>query len=573
MSKRLARNRRNRPLHDTSAPLYHENHKRPVTRREFLGQGFLAGGAFVTAPPLLSLLMSKKAHALVTDPTNTDPSIGCGLGGGAGKIPFICVDLGGGANMAGSNVLVGGPNGQEDFLSTAGYNKLGLPGDRIPSVADTLNGLGDHVSRDLGLAFHTDSAFLRGIMSKTSATTRSRVNGAVIPNRSDNDTQNNPHNPMYGIAKYGASGELLDLIGTANSDSGGRSMAPATLIDLSKRPTKVDRPSDATGLVDTGDLGTMMPNPAEAGAVMNAIRNISASRIGIRTDQLDSTPGFTSDGKSLQNLIDCGYHKTADTVTRFGDISAFDPLSDNHIVNDAATTQPPTFTNQNRLADIPGLPDNPDPTLNTTPIFTSAELSNGRFSSTASVMKLVNNGLAGAGTIALGGYDYHNGTRSTGELRDFEAGQVIGATLEYAARVGSPVMVYVFTDGSLASNGRIDSSANGRGKGEWTGDNSSTSASFFLVYNPTGRPTLVGNTVEDQAKHQQLGFFRSSASVETTATTPGANNVNQLVNMVLLNYLALHGDADVATFTSLFGNGLGTDQASLDKYIAFQAIR
>ena len=32
-------------------------------------------------------------------------------------------------------------------------------------------------------------------------------------------------------------------------------------------------------------------------------------------------------------------------------------------------------------------------------------------------------------------------------------------------------MIYVFSDGSLASNGRIDDSVGGRGKGEWTGDN------------------------------------------------------------------------------------------------------
>ena len=41
----------------------------------------------------------------------------CGIATqGAGKIPFICFDLAGGANMAGSNVLVGGQGGQLDFL-------------------------------------------------------------------------------------------------------------------------------------------------------------------------------------------------------------------------------------------------------------------------------------------------------------------------------------------------------------------------------------------------------------------------------------------------------------------------
>jgi len=36
-------------------------------------------------------------------------------------------------------------------------------------------------------------------------------------------------------------------------------------------------------------------------------------------------------------------------------------------------------------------------------------------------MKLVLNGYAGAGTITLGGYDYHDSTRASGETRNFKA--------------------------------------------------------------------------------------------------------------------------------------------------------
>ena len=99
-------------------------------------------------------------------------------------------------------------------------------------------------------------------------------------------------------------------------------------------------------------------------------------------------------------------------------------------------------------------------------------------------MKMVIDGYAGAGTIEMGGYDYHDGTRATGETRDFKAGQCIGACLEYAARVGVPLMIYVFSDGSLVSNGMIDNSVAGRGKGVWTADNTATAASLMLVYDP-----------------------------------------------------------------------------------------
>ena len=51
-------------------------------------------------------------------------------------------------------------------------------------------------------------------------------------------------------------------------------------------------------------------------------------------------------------------------------------------------------------------------------------------------MKLVIDGDAAAGTIELGGFDYHTGERATGEARDFSAGQCIGAVLQYAAIEG-----------------------------------------------------------------------------------------------------------------------------------------
>jgi len=136
----------------------------------------------------------------------------------------------------------------------------------------------------------------------------------------------------------------------------------------------------------------------------------------------------------------------------------------------------------------------------------------------------------------------------------------MGACLEYAARVGVPLMLYVFSDGSVSSNGSLDDSVDGRGKGVWTGDNQQTAASFFLVYNPNGRPVAARN---------QIGFMRSDASVET-ASSPAANNVNQLVQTVLLNYMALHGEE--GDFASQFmGHGLG-NTTSQERLIAFSNV-
>ena len=76
-----------------------------------------------------------------------------------------------------------------------------------------------------------------------------------------------------------------------------------------------------------------------------------------------------------------------------------------------------------------------------------------------SVMKMVMNRYAAGGCITMGGYDYHTGDRITGENRDLRAGRCIGACLEYAALLGEPVMIYVFSDGSVFSNGANDDSS------------------------------------------------------------------------------------------------------------------
>ncbi|MDH3266194.1 MAG: general secretion pathway protein GspF, partial [Gammaproteobacteria bacterium] len=430
--------------------------------------------------------------------------------------------------------------------STAGYDKMGLPGDMIPGLIDPDLQL-PYANFDLGLGFHLDSAFRRGILGSLKGSGIEQfINGAVIPARSDNDTGNNPHNPMYGIARagvggIGADGEILTLAGSENTDSGGNSMLPQALYDPELRPTKVDRPADVVNLIDTGDLVGILSKD-DATAVMESIYRLTDKKL----DQVNT--GITRDAV-VKEMVRCGYLKSADIAERFGDL-IIDPSKDPLIV------------------DQPGAPG--------TGIFTEDEFfglngADGRsareFQKTASIMKLVVNGFAGAGTVEMGGYDYHGGARAEGEVKDERAGRCMGACLEYAARIGVPLMLYVFSDGSLSSNGAIDNSEAGRGKGEWSSDNSSTAGSFFLVYNPGQIPTIIGATPEIQAVHQQIGYMDSGGSVARGAT-PAANNVNLLVNTVILNYMALHGEQ--GAFANVFMNhGLGAD---LDRLTAFEPI-
>jgi hypothetical protein len=296
-----------------------------------------------------------------------------------------------------------------------------------------------------------------------------------------------------------------------------------SMIDPTARPVKIEQPSDATGLVDTGKLVQLL-DQEDAAAVMLAVERITELKLAKMSEQA-----------IVEELIRCGFIESSQLVATFGNPALLNPLGDPEIVNGPAS------------------------------IFTAAELDQSKFEKTAAVMKLVVNGFAGAGTIEFGGYDYHDSTRATGEVRDFEAGQAMGAVLEYAARRGQQVVVYVFSDGSVVCDGRLDNSADGRGKGIWRADNQSTAAVFLLVYDPAGRPPLVSPA------SQQIGWFRPTGSVETSSTRV-ANNVDRLAEAIVLNYLALHNEVGRLAEV-LPDHGLGASAAEIDRLVAFQPIR
>ena len=524
--------------HALGEPILHENHPKPVTRREMLGAGLRSAPALVIGPAWLGMaLKPNKANAtLVDDILQLTASGQCGLATSASGIPVICFDLAGGANLVGSEVLVGQKGGQSNFLTTAGYGKMGLPGNMVPTAGSTF------VNSSFGLLWHSDGAILRGMQTKASAGTAANTNGAVICGMSQNDTNTNPHNPMYGIAAVGARGKLLNLVGNQSSVSGGNSMAynPNPLF----QPTTIAVPSDDVALVSTGGAASDPVSIAVADSQVRISGGVTHygtnqgvvgsefSGVLAATNAATAQPGQSGVNlyvgnptvdAAIKNQVRCAYVQAAYTADQFGDPGALNPLNDVNITGGA------------------------------TPIFTSTDFQDSDVQKTASVMKLVLNGFAAAGTITLGGYDYHDSTRATGETRNFKAGQLIGAVLEYAARVGKQVMIYVFSDGSLSSSAMVDTSTAGRNKLAWQGDNQSVSSTFFLVYNPTGRPTVAAGGT------QQIGYYTADGAVDP-ASSPAANSVMQIPEVMLLNYLGLHNMT--SQFGSFFkGQGLGASSA------------
>lgn len=455
---------------DHMEPFRHEGHTLR-TRRDFIAQGFLGGLAYTIAPTLGALLTSSNAMASVCQ----TPDIA------AGPTPVFIIDLVGGGSIAGSNVIVGGPGGQEDFLNS--YVNLGLP----PSFHPSKSGM---VNDEMGLKFHSDSGILRGIQSVTSAQTRMNSDGVVFCTSTDDDTENNQLNPMYWINKAGAKGRLNQLAGTMPTVTGGRTRAPAESINPKISPVQVASPEDAINLVGLGFEFRDFTKP-QINTLMDSIGRMSEGKLNSISRR--SLPD------AIKALVGCSYTETQAQASKFPQ-EMLSPQAD-----------PVVTSIMNRITD-------------------AADRRN-----VSGMAKLVIDGFVGVGTIALANYDYHNGDRATGEIQDFKAGQVIGCLLELAAQKQKDVIIYVITDGSVSGKEQEDSSPEGRGKYIWTGDASQRSSSLMLVYKNDGSPVLRNKD------YRQIGHFKPDGSVNNSAMMTSNSPVN-LSKIMVANYLALHGE-------------------------------
>lgn len=466
------------------------------TRRDFLAHGLITMSTFTWMPGVLSLITSNSAHAQAA----VCPQLQVNS-----KTPVIIFDLAGGANIPGSNVMAGGAGGQMDFLQD--YKSLGLPADMHPSLSGQTN-------NELGLVFHSDSPILRGIQATTQATTRAKVDGALFAASSSDDTANNTLNPSYWLNRAGAKGGLSQLAGTQDSESGGKSVAPMESIDPSLRPVRLTRPQDALGLVNIGRLGSLF-NDQKAQRILKAIERMSEQKVMSFNQQ--ALPD------QIKNLVKCGYIGAQDLISAYS-ADAIDASLDPQVTQ--------VFNN----------------------------LNDGNQRKTATIAKLVLDGHVGVGVVEKGGYDYHNKTRATGEIRDFEAGELIGRVMQLAALKQKNVLIYVITDGGVVAREEIDNSAQGRGKYTWTGDSGQRSSAFMLLYRHAGKATLRNGL-------RQIGYYKESGGVENSAT-PASNSSTNLAKLITANYLALHGEE--GKLTEVVGdNPFG---ANLGNYLIFQPI-
>lgn len=444
---------------------FHYRDHNPKSRRQFMAQGLLGISAMAFAPELLL----KSANA--------QTATGCTLSTGGGLTPVIIIDLAGGGNIPGSNVIVGGAGGQMNFLQS--YASLGLNANEHPNLGN--------VNQDLGIAFHNQSGILAGIKSVASMQTQLQMDGTLFATISNDDTSNNQHNPIYWLNKAGAKGSLTQLAGTRETASGGNSLAPAESVNPTNAPVRVASRNDALNLVSLGNSLTGTYNQNQLDAILGRSASISQKR-------MENIPR-RSLPDAIKQIVNCGFGGTPEQVKRFSP-NVVDP----DIANEPMTPIFNRITNQ-------GIRNAAKP-----------------------IVKLVLDGILGAGTIVLGGYDYHDSTRVTGDRKDQELGELIGAIVESAAQRQKDVVVYVLTDGGVGTNGAADPN---NGRPIWTGDNGERSSTLMLVYKKDGRPAMRNN-------RRQVGYFQANGAVNAQGALTSNSVVNTAKAMVA-NYLALHG--------------------------------
>lgn len=366
-------------------PYIHENHAKPVTRRDFLAQGFISMSALALAPTALGYLF-RESQAWADTQGCSDAK-----GPAAGLIPFLVFDMAGGAGLPG-NFLVGNKGGPKDLL--ASYDTLGWD----PREANSLD-------ESFGVPMSAKySKVLQGIKQFASPQAQTALRMGTMCNFSRDDTSVNPLSILTLVNKAGYTGAYVPTgLGNKSSFSGGNS--EPVLKELTLKPMFVKSVND---VLDSFSYG-----PAFKGMSPAAIRAMAQATKEMSAEQAKKLVGLPM-GDQLAALAGCGYDRN---LSYTDGVQGVDPRGE-------AVFQQLYGINANSQASS-------DPVV------------------FATIVMNVLKGNTGPGAITIGGYDYHNQATTATDAKDLEMGQTIGRALEAAYRMGKPLFFQIVTDGGV----------------------------------------------------------------------------------------------------------------------------
>lgn len=396
--------------------------------------------------------------------------------------PFVTINLSGGASLS-SNYLPRLASG----AVLPSYTKMGM-GNNTGANALTL-------TTEFGVnSFSTPNGqaigqLVAGIRANADAATLANTAFVAVCVQSQDDTSNNKFDATGLVFKGGLVGSLIPNLGRQASRTG-----------LSQQASLVNPPPPlivrsfndiANSIGYTRALQTSL-SVAQRGKLANLVGNLSTSQ----ARKLASVNNMAG----VSNLVECAGIKNVELAAG----AAIDPVANAAIATRWGINAQTAANNEARV-----------------------------FSA------MVYNGLLGqAGTINLerGGYDYHDGTRTNGDTRDREAGQLIGRVLDSARILGKKVMVYVTSDGSVVSDENAAPGAN------WVSDRGGAGLAMMFFYDPAGRPATTGFQIGDYTTGQVAND-----------RTPVGNSPELAAQAVFANWAKFN--KNMALFTKVIPNG------------------
>jgi len=407
-----------------------------------------------------------------------------GCASGSGLPALMIVNLSGGSAM------------------TANFVPMLADGSMLPSYSKMGMGQSPEIVRDFNnVPFYSGGTFLQGLQSalaaETSQTVRNNTSFVGLCVRSRDDSAENPF-AIEGLASR--AGLVGNIMPNLQRMAGGYNHKYAGISPPA--PLTVNAVNDiANSLGYAGALKNSL-NQGQKQSLARLISNLSSTQ----SRRLASN----SSGAQVAEIVRCAGIKNIDLNQ-----GSFTGVSLNENTSEATAIRGAWGINANQ---------------------------NNNMSIFANVTYNVLKGNAGSGTISLGGYDYHDQTRTTGDARDREAGVIIGRILRTAELLGKPIFIYVTSDGSVVSQ---DSASGGT---VWTSDRGDAGALYMLAYDPKGRHEtsaiqlgnfvagqaadashLIGNTPELAASAVFANYMSFAGRLgEFGAVAPGRFNSSQL---------------------------------------------
>jgi hypothetical protein len=410
-------------------------------------------------------LMSQSLFSMLL-PSSAEAGVVCSTGGGE-WVPLITINLQGGANLS------------------SHWMPLDQGGQMLPSYTKVGWGKAGSFATDYEFAnkapFFSGSSLLTGI--RTAATPSALASSAFVgvSVASQDDSTNNASD-ITGLARgMGLNGKLLANLGTANTSTG-NGTKPAFLAPPA--PLVVSSYEDITGALGVANSLQPLVAANRAGKLFETIQQLSI----VQAQKYAKLNG----GSQLESVITCRTQENTGLVAN--------PNGNN--------TDPRSNA---AVATIWGLAAN-----------TSVRSRAYQF---GSMVYNALNGNAGSANLNMGGYDYHNGTRTTGDAADNAAGIVIGQIIQTASVLNKKVFIMVTTDGATTS---AESDIPGA---EWTSDGGERGAMYMIAVNPSGAPSASGSSI---------GYMNSNQG----AADPLISSPDRAAAAAFINWLSFNGKID-----------------------------